>query len=201
MAHERRRSNPYRGGTSWITCSSYDIVSDDYCDVTTYLKIHCESSLDRWISYVRSFRLQLTLQSQYGVMYANKFHNCSISEVGEHRLEVTRDSPLKWGVTREELGCCRSTWWTLGPRRSTSRIWGASLILKAEGSTTICFPMAGPEQSAQRVEDQKYCGGQGLPDLFTIRFELNLEEKLNQERFSTHDTLLTWGFKGSGSTE
>ena len=50
--------------------------------------------------------------------------------------------------------------------------------------------MAGPEQSAQRVEDQKY-KGQGLPDLFTIRFELNLEEKLNQERFSTHDTLLT----------
>ena len=71
-------------------------------------------------------------------MYANKFHNCSISEVGEHRLEVTRDSPLKWGVTREELGCCRSTWWTLGPRRSTSRIWGASWILKAEGSTRIC---------------------------------------------------------------
>ena len=25
MAHERRRSNPYRGGTSRITCSSYDI--------------------------------------------------------------------------------------------------------------------------------------------------------------------------------
>ena len=34
--------------------------------------------------------------------------NCSISEVGEHRLEVTRDSPLKWGVTREELGCAEA---------------------------------------------------------------------------------------------